>query len=97
GHDALDPGSTWKSELADWVHLSAVSLWIGGLIALAVTWHLLARGVVRRFSQLATMLVALVLAAGTYLAIVRLPAFHDLWRTGYGHVLIVKLALVVLV
>jgi copper transport protein len=97
GHDAVDPGSTWKSAFADWVHLSAVSLWIGGLVALALTWRVGGREAVGRFSGFATWLVALVVAAGTYLAIVRLPAAHDLWRTGYGHVLLVKLALVVLV
>jgi copper transport protein len=97
GHDAVDPGSSWKSALADWVHLSAVSLWIGGLVVLAVTWRVGGREAVGRFSRFATWLVALVVAAGTYLAIVRLPAVHDLWRTGYGHVLLVKLALVVLV
>jgi copper transport protein len=97
GHDAVDPGSSWKSELADWVHLSAVSFWIGGLVALAVTWRVGGRVAVGRFSRFATWLVALVLAAGTYLAIVRLPTVHDLWRTGYGHVLLVKLALVVVV
>jgi copper transport protein len=97
GHDALDPGSSWKSELADWVHLSAVTLWIGGLVALAVTWRAGGREAVGRFSRFATWLVALVVAAGTYLAIVRLPAAHDLWRTGYGQVLLVKLALVVVV
>jgi putative copper export protein len=43
------------------------------------------------------MLVALVLAAGTYLAIVRLPQLHDLWRYGYGQVLLVKLSLVAVV
>lgn len=97
GHDAVDPGSSWKSELADWVHLSAVSLWIGGLVALVVTWRVLPRRVaVERFSRLATVLVALVVAAGIYLAIVRLPALHDLWRTGYGQVLLVKLGLVAL-
>ena len=97
GHDAVDPGSSWKSELADWVHLSAVSLWIGGLAAVAVAWRALGplrREALERFSRLATMLVAVVLAAGTYLAIVRLPALHDLWRTGYGQVLLVKLTLV---
>src|SRR5262249_4809032 len=26
GHDAVDPGSSWKTQLADWVHLSAASL-----------------------------------------------------------------------
>ncbi len=97
GHDAVDPGSSWKSELADWVHLSAVSLWIGGLVALAVVWRAapaLQREFFARFSRFATVLVALVLAAGTYLAIVRLPHLHDLWRYGYGQVLLVKLALV---
>jgi copper transport protein len=100
GHDALDPGSSWKSELADWVHLSAVSLWIGGLVALALVWRVASpvrREVFMRFSRLATMLVALVLAAGTYLAIVRLPHLHDLWRYGYGQVLLVKLSLVAVV
>src|SRR6185312_12641097 len=97
GHDALDPGSSWKSELADWVHLSAVTLWIGGLVALAVTWRVGGSAAVGRFSRFATWLVALVVAAGTYLAIVRLPAVHDLWRTGYGQVLLVKLALVAVV
>ncbi|HEY3922259.1 MAG TPA: copper resistance protein CopC [Gaiellaceae bacterium] len=98
GHDATDPGSSWKSELADWVHISAVSLWIGGLVALVVAVFPAAPGlrreVLARFSRFATVLVALVLAAGTYLAIVRLPAFHDLWRNGYGQVLLVKICLV---
>jgi copper transport protein len=100
GHDAVDVGSSWKTEIADWVHLAGASLWIGGLAALAlVAWS--AAPAVRttmflRFSRLATVLVALVLAAGTYLGIVRLPHLHDLWTTGYGHVLIVKLALVAL-
>ena len=29
-------GSSWKTELADWAHLSAACLWIGGLVQLAV-------------------------------------------------------------
>jgi putative copper export protein len=50
----------------------------------------------RRFSRLATVCVALLLVAGTYLSILRLPHVHDLWTTGYGHVLLVKLGLVAL-
>ncbi|TML03523.1 MAG: hypothetical protein E6G38_10190 [Actinobacteria bacterium] len=39
GHSAVDPGSSWRSELADWAHLSAAALWIGGLVQLAfVVW-----------------------------------------------------------
>ncbi len=37
------------------------------------------------------------LAAGTYLSIVRLPHLADLWTTGYGQVLLVKLSLVAVV
>jgi copper transport protein len=100
GHSAVDAGDSWKSELADWVHLSAAMLWIGGLVQLAVVVLPLAPEVRRRaflrFSTFATVLVALVLAAGTYLSVLRLPRLHDLWATHYGHVLLIKLALVAL-
>ena len=98
GHSAADAGHSWLSELADWVHLSAATLWVGGLVQLAVVvWPTspeLRATAFRRFSRLATVLVALLLAAGTYLSILRLPHVHDLWTTGYGHVLLVKLGLV---
>jgi copper transport protein len=100
GHSAADAGHSWLSELADWVHLSAAMLWVGGLVQLvAVVWPAapeLRRRAFLRFSRLATVLVALLLAAGTYLSVLRLPHVHDLWRTGYGHVLLVKLGLVAL-
>jgi copper transport protein len=100
GHSAADAGHSWLSELADWVHLSAATLWVGGLVQLvAVVWPAapeLRRAAFLRFSRLATVLVALLLTAGTYLSILRLPHVHDLWTTGYGHVLLVKLALVAL-
>ena len=98
GHSAADAGHSWLSELADWVHLSAATLWVGGLVQLAVVvWPTspeLRATAFRRFSRLATVLVALLLVAGTYLSILRLPHVHDLWTTGYGHVLLVKLGLV---
>jgi copper transport protein len=99
GHSAADAGHSWASELADWVHLSAATLWVGGLVGLfAVVWpeRALRREAFVRFSRLATVLVALLLGAGTYLSVLRFPHLHDLWRTGYGHVLLVKLALVAL-
>jgi putative copper export protein len=98
GHDAVDAGSSWLSEVADWVHIAAASLWIGGLATMAVLlWRgapQLRRQAFTRFSRFATVLVALVLGAGTYLAIVRLPHWSDLWSSGYGRVLLVKLGLV---
>ncbi len=47
-----------------------------------------------RFSRLAPVLIGLVLLAGTYLSIVRLPHLHDLWTESYGQVLLVKIGLV---
>lgn len=98
GHSAVDAGSSWLTELADWVHIAAASLWIGGLAVLAaLVWPAapqLRRAAFLRFSQLATVLIGVVLGAGTYLSVVRLPHVHDLWTAGYGRVLLVKLGLV---
>jgi copper transport protein len=98
GHSAVDPGSSWRSELADWAHLSAAALWIGGLVQLAFVVlpkaPALRRTALLRFSRLAGALIAIVLAAGVYLSIVRLPQLSDLWTFGYGRVLLVKLGLV---
>ena len=100
GHSAADAGHSWLSQLADWVHLSAATLWVGGLVQLVtVIWPAapaLRRVAFRRFSRLATVLVALLLSAGIYLSTLRLPHVRDLWTTGYGEVLLVKLGLVAL-
>jgi copper transport protein len=98
GHSAADAGSSWLSELADWAHLAAASLWVGGLVQLAfVVWPLAPeerRRAFLRFSRLATGLILLILSAGIYLSVLRLPRLDDLWNAGYGQVLLVKLALV---
>ena len=47
-----------------------------------------------RFARLAPVLIALLLSAGIYLAVVRLPALADLWTTHYGVILLVKIGLV---
>ncbi len=98
GHSAVEPNSTWLSQLVDFLHLAAASLWAGGLLALALAVWPLAPELRRRaflgFSRLATGLVAVLVLAGVYLTIQRLPAVHDLWASGYGRLLLVKLAVV---
>jgi copper transport protein len=100
GHSSVEPGSTWRSELADWVHLSAACIWVGGLVQLAVVvWPAapeLRRVVFLRFSQLAAGLVGVMVLAGAYLAYVRLPQASDLWNEHYGRVLLLKSGLVTL-
>jgi putative copper export protein len=98
GHDAVDAGSSWKTEAADWVHIASASLWVGGLATMVLLlWYGapgLRRVVFMRFSQMATVLIGLVLGAGIYLSIVRLPHLSDLWGERYGQVLLVKIGLV---
>jgi copper transport protein len=99
GHSAVDPPASKWSELADWVHLSAASVWVGGLAMLFLTFltaPALRRSAFVGFARRMPFLVALLLAAGIYLSVLRLPAAHDLWTTSYGRVLIVKLSLVAL-
>lgn len=100
GHQAGEPNSFWGSQLADWIHLSAATLWVGGLVQLVLAvWPTapeLRREAFVRFSRLATALIALILGAGVYLSVLRLPHVSDLWSTGYGQVLLVKLSLVAL-
>ena len=98
GHSAVEPNAWWLSQLADYAHLLAASLWAGGLVVLAlVVWPLapaLRRTAFLRFSRLATVLVGVLVVAGTYLSILRLPTVSDLWTSSYGRTLLIKLAIV---
>ena len=98
GHQATEPNATPLAELADWLHLVAASIWVGGVASLAfLVWPLapsLRRAAFLRFARLAIVLVAVMVLAGAYLAVVRLPAFSDLWTTEYGRFLLLKSAMV---
>ena len=98
GHQGVEPNSTFLTGLADWLHLVAAILWVGGLVALAAcVWPLaptLRRSAFLGFSRIATVLVGVLVLAGTYLSIARLPTLADLWTTQYGHALLVKIAIV---
>jgi copper transport protein len=98
GHQATEPNAGPLSELADWLHLVAASVWVGGVASLAfLVWPFgpsLRRVAFLRFARLAIALVAVMVLAGAYLAIVRLPALSDLWTTEYGRFLVLKSVLV---
>jgi copper transport protein len=98
GHSASEPNASALTVAADWVHIASAAVWVGGLVGLAtIGWRLDRESRNRaflRFSRLASMLVGVVVAAGVYLGLLRLPALNDLWSTGYGRVLLLKLALV---
>ena len=83
----------------DAVHLVAGGIWVGALVAVAVRlWRARDRGeaamaVVRRYSRLALGLVVTLAGAGTVSALQLVPTWDDLWTTGYGRLLVVKVGL----
>src|SRR4051794_78469 len=92
------------SVTADVIHLVAISSWIGGLICLAVVlWRLpraepgtgpvAAARVLGRFSGLATVAVGAAVITGVARTIGELTDPSQLWSTGYGRSILLKIAL----
>jgi putative copper resistance protein D len=108
GHGAATAGERGQLHLAaDVLHLLAAGVWLGALVPLAlllaearrsggVRWRLLARIAVLRFSTMAVVAVGILFASGvvnTWFLAGTLPA---LVGTGYGRLLLAKVALFVL-
>lgn len=78
------------------LHVVPVTLWVGGLLALATVARAdtedLARAVAR-FSTLAAWCLAAVGASGVLSAAVRLPSWGDLLGTWYGQFVLIKVEL----
>lgn len=107
GH-AADWGDVTLPVLIDWLHLLAVSIWIGGLLVMgfvlraaltptsnedaALGFALIAR----RFSTLATACVVGLLTTGLFHPRLRLMSFSTLFRIPYGWTLLAKLSFVLL-
>jgi copper transport protein len=96
GH-ALDPGRSRLELVDDVIHVAAASVWLGGLLALGLA--LRASGeraeLMRRFSNIAVVSVAVLAITGVIRALAELSSVSQLWSTGYGRALIVKTALLV--
>jgi copper transport protein len=94
GH-ALDAGRPRIEVVVDLLHVTAASVWVGGLVALALALRAEDQraAMIHRFSNIA-LIAALVLAGtGVIRAIAELDSFSQLWSTGYGRVLLVKSSL----
>jgi copper transport protein len=94
GH-ALDAGRSWIEAVADVVHVAAASLWLGGLVSLALALRAGGdrRATLARFSNLALVSVLVLAGTGVIRALAELDSVSQLWSTGYGRVLVVKTAL----
>jgi len=87
--------------IADVVHIAAASVWVGGLaftvLALLLAgedrWPLASRAV-PVFSLLAVGSVVTLIIAGTVRGYEEVKAFHGLWDTTYGKLLLLKIGLV---
>lgn len=97
------------SVLMDWVHLVAGAVWLGGIALIVLVWGgtlragdrrarlAIARHVLPAFGDVALPAFVLVALTGLAALLVQLGSPSDLWRTGYGAVLAVKIALVSLI
>jgi copper transport protein len=85
--------------LSDMIHLAAMAVWLGGLLVLGIRMLPAARpaelaAAVPRFSRLAFGAVCVLVGTGTYQAWRSLGGVSPLWTTGYGRLLLLKLAVV---
>jgi copper transport protein len=91
----------------DVVHVVAMSAWIGGLVALTVAVPAATRalepagrtallsGALSRFSAVALISVAALIASGTAQSIVHLRSFGDLAGTAFGRAVLIKIIILV--
>lgn len=96
---ASGAADTMPAVFADWMHLLAMSIWIGGLIQFVVVigpirqlpGHLFA--MVARFSNMARFSVAILIITGTFAGWLQVGSLDALFTTQYGQTLTVKLLL----
>ncbi len=88
--------------IADAIHLSAVSVWVGGLVMLLV--YLLRKANARELSAImpvwsnwATLAVTVLVLAGVAQALIEIGSFSALFGTTYGRVLLVKIGLLAVI
>ncbi len=89
--------------LADWLHLMAASVWVGGLFHFLAALLALRRWdgrervqitavLIPRFSALAVVSVSLLVLTGVYGSMVQVGSWAALTGTAYGRILLLKIA-----
>jgi copper transport protein len=98
---ALTSRLPWPALIANALHIVAMGVWVGGLLALLALWRLKAiltqrRVIVKRFGTLAIASLVELICTGIFMAWLLLPGPSKLFTTSYGHVLIIKLVALLL-
>ena len=104
GHASIE-STVWLFLPMNLIHVTAMSVWLGGLAALALLLPAATRaldgpvrtrllsGVLSRFSPFALTAVIALLATGTVQALLQIDAWSELWNTAYGRAVLVKVGL----
>jgi len=101
GHSAAVQSLPLFAVLADWVHLLAASVWVGGLIQWVGWWPALRRledaqrtlllaELAPRFYSWAFFSAAVLLLTGFHLTSRHIPNLETVWSTTYGQAFMVK-------
>lgn len=103
GHAGAVRGMQAAAVAADWLHLAAAVLWIGGVVSLAIVVSCLdpavperrrvVERVLARFSSAALAAVALLVVSGSYSTWQHVSSVSLIATTDYGRALLTKVAL----
>lgn len=105
GHSAAAAGLVSLPLVADWLHLTGVTVWVGGLfnffVAMLALWRSAAAEIRTRwiawilpqFSAVAIPATVVIALTGLYNSLLEIPTLNSLVTTEYGDTLTVKVAL----
>ena len=108
GHAATSAWSSAITVTAQSAHFAAAGIWIGGLAALLLGLRAGAArdraaaardrsGAIKRFAVVAAVGLVVVTVTGILRTFSELRAFDELWSTGYGRAILVKLGLIAMI
>ncbi|HWW54948.1 MAG TPA: CopD family protein, partial [Acidimicrobiales bacterium] len=99
-HAAANRSWEWFRVGTQWVHFIAVGTWIGGLAGLLLCLGSVPAGsrlaLARRYSFVAGIALLVVLLTGTLRAVDEIGTWHELFHTGFGQLVVIKVALLAL-